>query len=237
MTAEPLPLCSETARRAEAELVLLAAAGEHDAFEALWFRYHKFVDGAAASLCRPHESFAPDVAQEVWVSLLDGQWRLRPNSRRETLHAFIYTVVRHLVWRMRQAAHPTVRFIPIGIGIASCLAAIHHDPVSHLLSAEQSTLLRWAVAALPQRDRAILRLRYAEGLSCRAIAERDGRAMQSVAEHLQRIHRKVSAACGVPQIRVGRGRYPRDVAGTAQYGLGSPRRQRLAGDGGPAVSA
>lgn len=216
----------------EADLVTLAAAGEHDAFDLLFGRYHQFVERSARSLCRRYaldSSFAPDVAQETWLSLLNGEWRLDPGGDRDTIHNFITAVMRILVWRFKDANHPTIRFVPFDLPIVTALAAIHHDPVLRIIDAEQTALLRWAVAGLPQDDRALLRLRYADGLTCRAIASRRGRAMQTVAERLARIHLRIADACGVTPMLVRKGRHHRDVAFRHDpYGPRTPRAREQA---------
>jgi RNA polymerase sigma factor (sigma-70 family) len=209
-------------RMTDVELVHCAEAGDREATEALYGKYSKFMERAAASLCHPHESFAGDAAQTVWLALLAGQWRLRGESSEPTLHRFIFSMIRYVVLWMREASQ-AVRLQPIGDGIALRLVAIHHDPVDSLIDAEQAARLRWAVAALPQRDQALLRLRYGAALTVRAIAARDGRSMQTVAEHLTRIHRRLAEQCDVLYLPVRRGRYARDIAGVSQYGQGSPR--------------
>jgi RNA polymerase sigma-70 factor (ECF subfamily) len=67
------------------------------------------------------------------------------------------------------------------------------SPLAWLLRDERQRIVQAAIARLPQRDAEVLILKYAEGLSAREIAERQGVAIATIEARLHRARGRLRA--------------------------------------------
>jgi RNA polymerase sigma-70 factor (ECF subfamily) len=67
------------------------------------------------------------------------------------------------------------------------------SPLAWILRAERQRIVQAAIARLPQRDAVVLILKYAEGLSAREIAERQGVAVATIETRLHRARSRLRA--------------------------------------------
>ena len=147
----------QAARRGErstAKLVEAAAAGEHQAWSQLIDRYAVLV----RSVCRAHrldDADADDVAQLTWLRAVEHIGRLRDPDR---FGAWVGTTARHECLRVLRGRK---RVVPTADEMEP-LFAEHVEPDEPELAAERRAAVRRALAALPERQRTLLRLLHSE---------------------------------------------------------------------------
>jgi RNA polymerase sigma factor (sigma-70 family) len=183
----------QAARRGERgteALVAAAAAGEAEAWSQLIDRYAVLI----RSVCRAHrlaDADADDVAQLTWLRAVEHIGRLRDPDR---FGAWIGTTARHECLRVLRGGK---RVVPTADEIQGPLFAEHADPDEIALAAERRAAVRAALAALPPRQRTLLRLLHAEsapsyeaigsalGMPVGSIGPTRGRALERLRRELQ----------------------------------------------------
>jgi RNA polymerase sigma factor (sigma-70 family) len=184
----------QAARRGERDteaLVAAAAAGEPLAWSQLIDRYAVLI----RSVCRSHrlcDADADDVAQLTWLRAVEHIGRLRDPHR---FGAWVGTIARHeclAVLRGRK------RVVPTADEVQQPLFAQHVDPDEVELAAERRDAVRSALAALPERQRTLLRLLHSEsapsyeaiglelGMPVGSIGPTRGRALERLQQGLVR---------------------------------------------------
>src|SRR5262245_42017270 len=166
--AAPVPASSAPASREQLpddELVVLARGGDRDAFTALVQRHqHKVI--AFATRFFGQQAVALDVAQEVFLDLLRALPRYRPQGR---FHVYLYRVTinrcRMTARRVRYEDRVRDRYFASTASGGEPLA-----PDEAAARDRQRRLLR-AMQALPEKQRAVVQLRFWSGLSHDEIAE------------------------------------------------------------------
>lgn len=191
------------------ELVSRAAAGDKEAFGALFERYrHVVYRFARAMTGLPHA--AEDVTQEVFVILIRDLSRYVPE--RASLSTYLYGIARNL---SRDRARRERRFFPLDalgpIPEASREAA---DPFARIEGAQLGAAVREALVTLPMRYREAVilcdlhELSYAEvaavlGASVGAVRSRLHRGRHMLRRRLERLgagwvrHAARSVRCAV----------------------------------------
>ena len=134
-------------------LIAACRAGEQDAWQEVFDRYHRLVRSIAISYgAREHD--AEEIVQISFSVLFDSIHRIRPDS---TLAPWLSTIARRHTWRLlerRRRAEP---------------AAIHDEALTHDDVREHETrsaddeLLRLALQQLPPRCRTLIELLYLRG--------------------------------------------------------------------------
>ena len=142
------------------DLVAAANAGDAGAFEQIYRRYRDFVHRLALRLTGD-EDLALDVLQETFLYLLGRFPGFRLTARFST---FLYAVVRHRALAARRRAG---RQVADASALDSAPAPRERDRDANAARAELADML----AALPEAQREVLLLRYAEGLSLAEIAQ------------------------------------------------------------------
>jgi len=193
------PPATQSEARSEAEVIQRAQAGDRDAFEALYLRYHREVFLYLLSVLRSPQS-AEDVAQDVFVKLFHQIGSYRQQSPfnhwlfRMARNAGIDRLRREKVRRASsldaaaEDAHPLLERLDSGMA----------TPEELLGTERRAALVRQAVEALPQPFREIVALREWQDLPYDAIASRLGisegtvksrlfRARQMLAQRLKRL--------------------------------------------------
>lgn len=141
--------------RSDEELVRAAGRGEAAAFEALYRRHRGLVLGLARRFAGA--GLAADVAQEVFLYLVKRLPELRFQGR---LATFLYPVVKHVAAAARRREHrpgSAAREVPEELAAPAPLAPEDED-------------LAAALAALPEAQREVVLLRFADGFALEEIA-------------------------------------------------------------------
>jgi RNA polymerase sigma factor (sigma-70 family) len=144
--------------QSDAALVRRAAAGDRDAFAAIYER-HRTVVYRFARLMSGSDATAEDVTQEVFVTLIHTLPTYEP--QRAGLLTYLYGVARNVT---RNRLRRERRFVALDTAAepASARADDPHDAASR---AQERALLRRAILALPSRYREAIVLSDVHGLA------------------------------------------------------------------------
>jgi RNA polymerase sigma-70 factor (ECF subfamily) len=144
--------------RPDGDLVRRAAAGERDAFAAIYERYRSGVY-RFARLMSGSDATAEDVTQEVFVTLM--RTLPRYDSHRAELLTYLYGVARNVT---RNRLRRDRRFVALDAAVEGTPSSAD-DPCAAASRAEQLAQLRRSVLALPSRYREVVILCNVHGLS------------------------------------------------------------------------
>src|SRR5687767_8006833 len=144
--------------RQDAELVRRAAAGERDAFAAIYERYRTGVY-RFARLMSGSRSTAEDVTQEVFVTLMRTLVRYEP--QRAELLTYLYGLARNVT---RNRLRRERRFVELDAAIEET-ATSAEDPCVAAAHSQQLAQLRRVILTLPSRYREAVILYDVHGLS------------------------------------------------------------------------
>lgn len=142
----------------DAELVRRAAAGDRDAFGALYER-HRSVVFRFARLMSGSDATAEDVTQEVFVTLIRTLSSYEP--QRAGLLTYLYGVARNVT---RNRLRRDRRFVALDTA-AGTACSRRDDPHDSAARAQERALLRRAILALPSRYREVIILSDVQGLA------------------------------------------------------------------------
>src|SRR3954468_9161849 len=185
-------LAARRGERGTEELVAAAAAGEAQAWSQLIDRYAVLI----RSVCRAHrlaDADADDLAQLTW---LRAGGHINPLPAPARFGAWVGAPARHECLRVLRGGR---RVVPTADEIQGPLFAEHADPDEAALSAERRAAVRTALAALPPRQRALLRLLHCEsgpsyeaigsalGMPVGSIGPTRGRALERLRRELQHV--------------------------------------------------
>ena len=140
------------------DLVRRAAAGERDAFAAIYERYRSVVY-RFARLMSGSDATAEDVTQEVFVTLM--RTLPRYESHRAEMLTYLYGVARNVT---RNRLRRDRRFVALDATVEDT-ASRADDPCAAASHAQQLARLRRSVLALPSRYREVVILCDVHGLS------------------------------------------------------------------------
>jgi RNA polymerase sigma-70 factor (ECF subfamily) len=144
--------------RTDSELIDAANMGEQEAFEALYHRYRDWVYSLGYRFCN-NEQDACDVIQETFFYFFN---KFPHFQLRCQLKTFLYPVVKHLALNRRKM---TSRIVPLTEKIEETAADDSRDE-----KAERREIAE-LVRLLPEAQRELLLLRYADGLDLREISD------------------------------------------------------------------
>ena len=139
----------------DGQLMLRAAAGDMDAFEALVERHQQVALNVAFRFLGDR-TLAEDAVQEAFLRLLASASRYQPTAAFRT---YLYTVVWHIcvdVYRKRR---------PESLEALPAQEDPGPGPVQAAVESERAELVREAVQELPPRQRMALVLKHFEGMS------------------------------------------------------------------------
>lgn len=149
-------------------------AGDASGFEALFLKYRHRLYAQAYRMLRD-EGLAMDVVQEAFLALLK---QLPSFEWRAPLIAWLSETVWRLAQTQRRKRLPGER--------EGMERAVEEDPSAGLTRAEECARAWGAVAALSERDRQAVLLRYGQGLSHEEVARDMGITVKAVSSHLSR---------------------------------------------------
>jgi RNA polymerase sigma-70 factor (ECF subfamily) len=169
------------AEPADAELVNRALAGERDAFEAIYRRYHAVVY-RFARMMSGSPAVADDVTQEVFVALMRDLARYEP--QRAGLATYLYGVARNVT---RARLRKEQRFVTLDEASDDTSERAAPDNPSEALAHSQDLIrLRRAIVALPSRYREVVILCDLHDLSYAEAAAVLGSPVGTVRSRLHR---------------------------------------------------
>ena len=151
--------------RSDLELIEEVRNGKRQAFTELMRRYQQRVYWTARRIVGSHAD-ADDIAQETFIKAYMGLGEFRGEA---SFFTWLYRIAvnlslnavrkRQLVTYLRQSE------------IVNRLFPAHSDPEQDMVQQETETRLQKAVAALPEKQRAVFVLRYYEEMSYEEISE------------------------------------------------------------------
>lgn len=177
-----------SSRRDDRELVRRLLARDGEAWRTFVTRFQRLVHARVAATARechlaPQPSDLEDVVAEVFSALLANDMSsLRRFEGRSRLSTWLTVVARRVALkRLRRSGD-----VPLE-GEATAAESVVDD----LVAAEELERLGDGLDELGERDRALLRMIYEDGLSHREVAERLGVSPNSIGSLLQRARRRL----------------------------------------------
>ena len=181
------------------ELVAACLEGKESAYALLVERYTPRLYRIAARVCR-HPQDAEDAVQEALLQAVRDLRRWKPTA---PLEAWLVTITVRTAQKIDQRSNRVASRSdsldrPLQDGSPRELrdAAAASDPAAQAGAADTAARLAAAVAALPEKYRAAVTLRFQEGLSPKEIAEHLGIPERTVRTHLLRGLRALREAVG-----------------------------------------
>lgn len=155
--------------RSDEDLMVAATAGSRDAFAVLVARYVARITSYCAKLTAD-DRVAEELAQDVMLAV----WRTRAAYRPDKpLRVFVFTIASNRCRNHARSWRRRLRWL----GIADAAAepddtpALDAGQLDDVLRSERERRVRAALAALPQRARDVLLLRFEHDLAYAEIAE------------------------------------------------------------------
>lgn len=189
----------------ERDLVFRCVAGDAAAWTELSRRH---ADGISARIAHvfgrrtgrpPSADWVEETAQEVFIRLARGRARaLAAFEWRCSLASYLQAVAAtHALYRIRAEArrHGMEKTAVPDLGPAREAGP---DPEAAFLAAEEAGRVREAVAALPQADREVVRMRIWDGLAFPEIARTLGLTEETVRSRFRRAAEKLRKYLGPP---------------------------------------
>jgi len=150
-------------------LMLLAAAGQQQAYVRLVTRYEQSVRRFCGLLVRD-QALAYDIAQEVFLKIWKRREHYRPQGQ---FKEYLFTVARNEC-RSMQRKRAVLDFFGLSQSLER-LASTGDAQLDDMADDERLQILQAALVRLPERFRVPLTLRFNEGLSYAEIARVIGR--------------------------------------------------------------
>jgi RNA polymerase sigma-70 factor (ECF subfamily) len=150
------------------QLVAQARSEDLDAFGQLAARYERALEGILLPLARDREQ-AKDLVQETVLRAFKNLHRYEDGHRFST---WFFRIGVNLAISARRRAQLEQRILEEEEPARQAAARTSLTPLEVVLWKEDKERLSRALSQLPERYQSILALRYAEGLSCKEVAER-----------------------------------------------------------------
>jgi RNA polymerase sigma-70 factor (ECF subfamily) len=181
-------------REIDADILEACRRGEREAFRALYDAYKDKVYSIALYYFHGDRAAASDVTQQVFLKLFTSMPQYRGDSKFSTwLYRLVVNACTDASRRSRSNTlavdRPALEALP-GPGPAQA------TPEEAVARAQMADSIRSAVAALPERFRLAILLRYFEDLSYEEMAAALNCSMGTVASRLSRGHRMLAAMLG-----------------------------------------
>lgn len=170
-----------TATASDEHLVGLVLSGDRDSFALLVDRYKRGISGFIGASVRSSSDVA-DLAQETFLRAYAHLGTFDPQLGR--FSTWIYHIARNVVRTFlgRSLRLPATADLGEERTLENTLrdASRDADPVGGVLRAEAESEVRAALAALPERTRAVLALRYYDNMDYQTIAATMGLSLGNV---------------------------------------------------------
>jgi RNA polymerase sigma-70 factor (ECF subfamily) len=189
----PVVITRQMDEGSDEDLARRTAAGDRDAFAALYSRHHATIF-RFARLMTGSDTMAEDVVQEVFLVLMRSADRF--DATRASLPTYLYGVARHYTRRRLLRER---RFLPIDESSAEACVA-EADTAADVERRSEVQRLRRAILALPSRYREVVVLCDLHEVSYADAASAIGCAIGTVRSRLHRARphqaSKMQPACG-----------------------------------------
>ncbi len=183
----------------DARLVQRASAGDVAAFGVLVERYQRPMTALVARMTANMDD-VDDIVQEVFVRAWKGLPRFRGDAQFST---WLYRIAVNTTIKFRsrrqneQALSLSAETLTGGIdALSSTLTSEGGDPFHSAQRREQEDLVRRAVLALPEKQRAVVVLHYFEGHSCEEISHIVGCSVGTVWSRLHYACKRLKGTLG-----------------------------------------
>ena len=198
---------------ADAALVRAVAAGSHDALAALYDRHADAVF-ASASRLTSDRGMAEEVVQETFLAMWDRAETFDPSLG--SLPAWLHTIARNRTVDRLRAAGRRPNLVPLSSATRGGTEEADADTLERVLAGgllvagsipppsperefalhELRTALRLALAGMPETERIVIVMAYAEDLSQSEIADRLGWPLGTVKTRTRRALRHLREVLG-----------------------------------------
>ncbi len=164
------------------ELFKKAVEGDEASFQDLYLRYRVPLYNFAFNLLGGTHA-AEDVVHDCFVALLNSGSRF--NSEQGSLRAYLFGMIKHLVFRQARRTY-TEYSTPLEGASTAPLVNLRPDPLALLLSSEKHHQLHSAMLRLPAPQRQVLAMFELEDLSLADIGSTLGMNVGAVKARLHR---------------------------------------------------
>lgn len=175
----------------DTELIARMQRGDEQAVETLYRRYYPTLFRFATSLLRSHE-LAEEIVQETFLTL----WtRRQAIDIQGNVRAYLYTSVRNRAFQQIKHQQVVQRTEAEALREDSALAIARGDPAADTIieANELAAQVMRAIAAMPERRRIALILRWRHQLSHAEIAEITGTTVGAVTTQISRARDTIEA--------------------------------------------
>jgi RNA polymerase sigma-70 factor (ECF subfamily) len=171
LSARPLPSPEE--QEAERQAIVAAQAGDMQAFEKLYEKYHRGLYGYLLSMLRKPE-VAEDLSQDIFVKLFRqiGSYRFQSPFAHWLFRLARNLAIDHLRREKVRFASSLDEDKAEGLPLRERLAGKSPSPVAGALRQEKDEAIRQAVAELPEAFRSVVVMREWDDLAYEEIALR-----------------------------------------------------------------
>jgi RNA polymerase sigma factor (sigma-70 family) len=184
------------------QVLVLRAINEPAAFQHLYERYFSRIYRYVASRIN-NQHDAEDVVSDIFLRLIQNLPQLR-NQHSISFAAWLFVIARNAVTDHYRRRPHTETLIPLDA--VPPTSAMESDPVATLIEGEDAAQIRRLIAALPERKREVVMLRYYGGLRNQEIAVVLQIGEKTVAAYLSRaldeLHEKYTALKSEPEHKV-----------------------------------
>lgn len=176
---------------ADSDLMRRTAAGDRDAFAALYQRHHAMVY-RFARLMTGCNSAAEDIVQEVFLVVMRDAVRYDP--ARAALSSYLYGIARH---HTRRRLARDRQFVAFDSSCSDALSRVAEDNADATLERRQTLQrLRRAILSLPRRYREVIVLCDLQDVSYNDAASALGCAVGTIRSRLHRARHLLSQKMG-----------------------------------------
>jgi len=183
-------------QRTDEELMLSYKDGDKDAFEILYRRYEKPVLNLVYRMVMD-SSEAESLCQETFYRVVKARKRYKATAQFKTwLFQIALNLIRDRLRRMKHRSHHSLN-APIrsqeeeGLKIEDRLSDPNPSAASNLESGQLVSLVKAAIASLPQEEHLVVVMREYQGMPYSEIAEVMGCPVGTLKSHNHRAHQKL----------------------------------------------
>lgn len=166
------------------ELMIAAGKGDMDAFEQIVVRHQQLAWRTAYRYTGNH-SDAEEIAQEVFLRILDSAQNYRPSAKFRT---YLYKVIVNLCLDYARKKRPQLA------GEFPADKELTETPDSNLQIQERDQAIKQAVNSLPARQQLAVILRYYENLSYEQIADAMDISVKAAERLLARARKRLESS-------------------------------------------
>ena len=182
--------------RTDEELMLQYRDGDKDAFEILYRKYEKPVLNLIYRMVMDIPE-AESLCQETFYRVVKARRRYKATARFKTwLFQIALNLSRDRMRRMKHRSHlslnaPVRAYNDGGIPLQEHLSDPSPDATANLESAQLESLIKAAIASLPEQEHLVVIMKEYQGMAYTEIAEVMNSPIGTLKSHNHRAHRKL----------------------------------------------